>query len=108
MVGLELGEPLPLPEATKAAVQARLPPPTGYGSDEDSLQSYYHLSPKPPRKDFRKMMEFERRVLRFLSRLISSKPEDAERRFVITYFLADDNVMVGGGRRASFESAEGV
>jgi hypothetical protein len=32
-----------------------IPPPTGFGSDEDSLGSVFSLQNKPPRKDLNKM-----------------------------------------------------
>lgn len=70
------------------------PPYTGYGSIEDSLISCKYLVLKPPRKDFKKMMENEAHVLRFTAKLISKYPEDAERRFVIVFRLADDSVTI--------------
>ena len=37
--------------------QHAIPPPTGYGDDEDSLGSFYRLNPKAPKKDFNRLME---------------------------------------------------
>merc|ERR1712019_196366 len=61
---------------------------------EDSLGSFLYLIPKVPKKNFRRMMENDRKILRFLARLDTSAPEDAGRVFAIKYFLADDTVAV--------------
>lgn len=75
------------------------PPYNGWGSEEDSLCSCMGLLPKPPRRDFIKFMEKDRRgldsnVLRFLGRMDTSKPIDMDRRFIISYFLSDDTILV--------------
>jgi len=75
------------------------PPYNGWGSEEDSLCSCMGLLPKPPRRDFIKFMEKDRRgldsnVLRFLARMDTTKPIDMERRFIISYFLSDDTILV--------------
>ncbi|DAZ94331.1 TPA: hypothetical protein N0F65_012134 [Lagenidium giganteum] len=70
------------------------PPYNGFGSEEDSLGSCNSLCPKPPRKDFKKMAEFDRMLLRFSGRMISTRKEQQQRRFVITYYLTDDTVSI--------------
>jgi hypothetical protein len=45
-----------------------------------------------PKKNFRRMMENDRKILRFMARLDTDAPEDQGRVFVIKYFLADDTV----------------
>jgi hypothetical protein len=74
--------------------QMVIPPHVPPGSEEDSLGSFLYLSPKVPKKNFRRMMENDRKILRFLARLDNSSPEDSGRVFVIKYFLADDTVAV--------------
>ncbi|KAF4320910.1 hypothetical protein BBO99_00003689 [Phytophthora kernoviae] len=69
-------------------------PYNGYGTEEDSLGSCNSLCPKPPRKDFNKMAEFDRMLLRFRGRLIANRKEQQQRRFIVTYFLTDDTVSV--------------
>merc|ERR1711988_254077 len=49
---------------------------------------------KVPKKNFRRMMENDRKILRFMARLETDAPEDQGRTFVIKYFLADDTVAV--------------
>ncbi|MGH0187328.1 UNVERIFIED_CONTAM: hypothetical protein FKN15_033561 [Acipenser sinensis] len=41
-------------------LENKVPPYNGFGSEEDSLCSCQGLMPKPPQKDFRKMMEKDR------------------------------------------------
>ena len=80
-------------------VQREVPPYNGFGSEEDSLCSCAGLLPKPPKRDFIKFMEKDRHglnshVLRFLAKLDTNKPTDADRRFIISYFLSDDSIHV--------------
>lgn len=77
----------------------QFPPYNGWGSEEDSLCSCMGLLPKPPKRDFIKFMEKDRRgldsnVLRFLARMNTTKPIDQERRFIISYYLSDDTISV--------------
>jgi len=74
--------------------QMVIPPHVAPGSEEDSLGSFLYLIPKVPKKNFRRMMENDRKILRFLARLDTVSPEDAGRVFVIKYFLADDTCSV--------------
>lgn len=76
-----------------------MPPYNGFGSEEDSLASCLSLRPKPPRRDFKKFMEKDRHglesnVLRFVARLDTTRPIDMDRRFIISYFLSDDTILV--------------
>ncbi|KAJ1627617.1 hypothetical protein T492DRAFT_1023521 [Pavlovales sp. CCMP2436] len=79
-----------------AFVKKGVPPPLQKKKrdEEDSLGSFVYLIPKPPHKDFRKMMENDRKILRFMARLDSNEPEDAERVFVLKLFLQDDTIAV--------------
>merc|ERR1719181_1839442 len=72
--------------------QVVIPPHVAPGSEEDSLGSFLYLIPKVPKKNFRRMMENDRKILRFMARLDTDAPEDQGRIFVIKYFLADDTV----------------
>lgn len=79
--------------------EREVPPYNGFGSEEDSLCSCMGLLPKPPRRDFIKFMEKDRHgldsnVLRYLARLDTTKPIDQDRRFIISYFLSDDTILV--------------
>nr|CCA14568.1 RIB72 protein putative [Albugo laibachii Nc14] len=47
-----------------------------------------------PKKDLLKLVEFDRKVLRFVAKLISSRKEQSQRRVVIAYYLADDTIAI--------------
>jgi len=69
----------------------QIPPYNGFGNEEDSLGYVYRLIPKPPNKDFFKWVD-NQVVLRFTCKLNTDKPEDVERRFIISLYLNDDTV----------------
>ena len=90
-------------ESCVAASPAReVPPYTGIGTEEDSLTSWLggnSLEPKPPTRDFFKFHKLDRfgydsHVLRFSARQIVKGEIDKYRKFVISYFLADDQIQV--------------
>merc|ERR1719310_2145167 len=62
--------------------QVVIPPHVAPGSEEDSLGSFLYLIPKVPKKNFRRMMENDRKILRFMARLDTTAPEDQGRIFV--------------------------
>ena len=91
--------PIAFRQEDGSRIQREFPPYNGFGSEEDSLCSCMGLLPKPPKRDFIKFMERDRRgldsnVLRFLARMDTEKPIDKDRRFIISYFLSDDTVLV--------------
>ncbi|XP_005502918.2 EF-hand domain-containing protein 1 [Columba livia] len=71
-----------------------IPPYNGFGMLEDSLQNCFSLIPKPPRKDIAKMLENDKKVLRYQVALESPNPEDRKRRFILSYFLSDDMISI--------------
>uniref|UniRef100_A0A2R8MQY8 EF-hand domain-containing protein 1 n=1 Tax=Callithrix jacchus TaxID=9483 RepID=A0A2R8MQY8_CALJA len=75
-------------------VKQELPPYNGYGLVEDSAQNCFALIPKPPKKDIIKMLVNDNKVLRYLAALESPIPEDKDRRFVFSYFLATDMISI--------------
>ncbi|KAJ3122477.1 EF-hand domain-containing protein 1 [Physocladia obscura] len=83
-----------IPPLTTMPTEPEIPPYNGYGSVEDSLGSCKYLVLKPPKKDFIKMLENEHKVLRFVARMESKHKEDGNRRFVISYRLADDTMTI--------------
>ncbi|KAK1937860.1 EF-hand domain-containing family member C2 [Phytophthora citrophthora] len=64
----------------------------GLGSEEDSLQSCYHLLPKAPLKSIESLDTTE--VLRFRARFETDQPEDVARRFVISVIVSDQSVSI--------------
>lgn len=75
------------------AVPAFVPPAhDGFGSEDDSLQSCYHLLPKAPLKSIESLDTIE--VLRFRARFETSKPEDVHRLFIISVIVSDQSVTI--------------
>lgn len=74
------------------------PPPNGYGSEEDSLGSCHSLMPQPPKRDFVKLLSKARTNLKFSAKFDNTdhvvRTSDMDRKFVVTFFLADDTVAV--------------
>jgi len=70
-----------------------IPPYNGFGDEEDSLGYVYRLIPIPPKKDYFKWMD-NQQYLRFRAKFNTTKPEDINREFIITFFLHDDTVLV--------------
>ncbi len=77
-------------------VVPRLPPPphTGFGSEEDSLGSFFYLMTKVPKQDFKKLMENDGLTMRFMAKFVNPQPEDKDRRFIITFYLNNDTISV--------------
>lgn len=80
-----------IPQPTVVVHQREIPPPTGFGSEEDSLRSVSgSLLPGPlPMKKLG-----ESKVLSFFCSLLSGGPDDADRRFVISYYLLDNTLKI--------------
>jgi len=70
-----------------------IPPYNGFGDEEDSLGNVYRLVPLPPKKDFFKWVDNQHQ-LKLTAKLNTKNPEDLDRRFIITFYLNDDTVMV--------------
>jgi hypothetical protein len=70
------------------------PPYTGYGDKEDSDLNWKRLIPKQPKKDYNRFIGKDGQVLRYTAKLKTDNPDDAMRRFVISYFLNDETLRV--------------
>lgn len=81
-----------IPVVKKAELQP--PPPTGFGGDEDSLQSWKHLVPKPKKTDLARLKAATGKTLKFKAKMISSRHTDDGRMFRITWYLDDDTMAV--------------
>eukprot|EP01112_Ceratiomyxa_fruticulosa_P010612 TRINITY_DN2817_c0_g2_i1.p1 TRINITY_DN2817_c0_g2~~TRINITY_DN2817_c0_g2_i1.p1 ORF type:complete len:557 (+),score=123.32 TRINITY_DN2817_c0_g2_i1:212-1882(+) len=91
-----------------SSVEHTIPPHSGFGSEEDSLSTCLSLVPKAPKKDFHKMAENDKKILRFTAILANGKPLDQDRRFVVSFYLADNTVGVfeNGGRNTGIPSGK--
>lgn len=74
--------------------EAPLPQYTGFGSEEDSLASHYNLIPKVPWKDYKKMVDDAKKLLRYSAVFANPKVEDKDRKFIIIYYLGTDLVQI--------------
>lgn len=70
-----------------------VPPYNGFGTEEDSLSYVNRIIPKVPQKDYFKWMD-NQSYLRFYVRFNTRQPEDVQRRFIVTFFLHDDTLLV--------------
>ncbi|XP_075779447.1 membrane progestin receptor beta isoform X3 [Pelodiscus sinensis] len=71
-----------------------IPPYNGFGFLDDSMQNCFSLLPKPPRKNYLKMLENDHKVLRYQVTLESPNPEERKRRFILSYFLSTDMISI--------------
>ncbi|KAJ1438820.1 hypothetical protein B484DRAFT_444336 [Ochromonadaceae sp. CCMP2298] len=80
-----------IPKPVVVVHERDIPPPTGFGSEEDSLRSVSgSLMPGPmPMKKLG-----ESKVLSFFCSLLSGGPDDSARRFVISYYLLDNTLKI--------------
>jgi len=82
-------------EESKEQKRDILPPPhTGFGKEDDSLGSFLYLMPKVPKQDYKKLMENDGISLRFLAKFVNPSKIDRDRRFVITFYMANDSISV--------------
>lgn len=79
-----------VPDATGIII----PPYNGFGDEVDSLGYVYKLEPKKPKRDFFKYVDNDGKILRFTARFNTQVPEDVDRRFIISYYLADDTISI--------------
>ncbi|KAL6767667.1 RIB72 [Auxenochlorella protothecoides x Auxenochlorella symbiontica] len=89
-------QPVRLPSPPPAKPLPPPPPPHNrIGDPEDSLQSCLRLVPTPPKRDQYKLMNSGGIILRFQACFAPPVSEiDEPRRFVISFFAADDTLSV--------------
>jgi hypothetical protein len=84
--------PIQLKKARPNIMYNPCPPYNGFGTEEDSMGSVHSLQPKPPRIDMKKMFKQDMHILRFESKLISTEPDDENRKFIISFYCGDDTI----------------
>ncbi len=97
--GIDLGDGLVMDLPAKV-IPSREPPPhglggggLGIGSEEDSLGSCKYLLPKPPKRDIKKLLDFDRKILRFAAKFdnpcsgICDCASFITKQYLITIFL---------------------
>jgi len=75
-------------------VDIKVPPHNGFGSEEDSLSNCYNLIPKPPKIDMAKMFMFDKIILRFVCRIMDDEFDLPDRKLIMSFYCADDNLML--------------
>eukprot|EP00760_Papus_ankaliazontas_P018499 PhM_4_TR17513/c0_g1_i1/m.51060 len=86
--------PIDVRPAPKERVRREPPPHNGFGDEEDALGSWKNLVLKPPKRDMAKFMDNSGTSLKFELKMVTNDPCDEIRRFVLTYFLADDTIAI--------------
>jgi len=81
------------PEAPEPT-ERQVPPYNGFGNEVDTLGYIYDLVPKKPKGDFFKSVDNDKKILRFTARFNTRVPEDIDRRFIISFYLADDSISI--------------
>lgn len=79
---------------SRPAVVVQVPPHNGFGDEVDSLGYVYDLIPKKPKIDFFKYVDNDKKILRYTARFNTKVPEDVDRRFIISFYLADDTISI--------------
>eukprot|EP00929_Paragymnodinium_shiwhaense_P001643 TRINITY_DN101877_c0_g1_i1.p1 TRINITY_DN101877_c0_g1~~TRINITY_DN101877_c0_g1_i1.p1 ORF type:complete len:635 (+),score=101.00 TRINITY_DN101877_c0_g1_i1:98-2002(+) len=98
---------LPIEEPIEEHVKLSHPPHTGFGTEDDSLASCLHLTPRVPRRDILKLMNEQGKILRFEAQITNTRSEDVSRRFVIGLYVADNSIGVWEIRQRNSGHTEG-
>jgi len=86
--------PIAVREPEKPKPKPTAPPYNGFGDEDDSLGSWKNLVLKAPKKNVRQYIENAGCMLKFSMKLADADPANEVRRFVLTYYLADDTVSI--------------
>lgn len=79
----------------KKVCPVMVPPPTGYGTPEDSMVSCKSLVLSPPKKSLAQAFKMDGKLLRFKMKLHEpERKEDGLREFCLTYYCDDDEMMI--------------
>lgn len=84
---------IPTPHAPEPT-ERQIPPYNGFGNEVDTLGYIYDLVPKKPKGDFFKSVDNDKKILRYNARFNTRVPEDIDRRFIISFYLADDSISI--------------
>jgi len=67
----------------------------GISTEEETLESWKKLRPRPLKRDEKKLVTYEGKILKF--KAVFTKPKyvpDRSREFIVCYYLADDSIRV--------------
>lgn len=77
-----------------ASRKPEMPDYLGFGTPEDSLQSFFRLVPRPPPKNVKQFLLNANKYLRFSCVLDTAHPEDQNRCFILKYALFDGKIAI--------------
>ena len=87
--------PINIKKDEKPIYNHQIPPHIGIGSEEDSLQSVFHLKPKPHKvSNLVELAKINNKKMIFKARLITSIEIERERQFILTFNIADKTIEV--------------
>jgi len=93
--GVDVGEAIAVPDDTPSLPARLVAPYNGWGSEADSYASTLSLIPKAPKTQFDLAgAGLNRHILRFAAKLVTDVPDDKGRKFVISFFCADDTIQI--------------
>jgi len=97
--GAEQNSSVMEPEALVEFPSMPLPPYNGFGSEHDSLASYFNLIPKPRKYDRTKQAALDTIIFRWkakfdMDNMTAPNPDDHKRRFVISFFMGDGTLSL--------------
>jgi len=81
------------PEA-RPPVEKQIAPYNGFGNETDTLGYIYRLVPQKPKTDFFKAVDNDKKILRYTASFNTRVPEDVDRRFIVSFYLADDTISI--------------
>lgn len=85
---------LKVEKSKKDLKYAPVPKYNGFGTEEDSIGSVKALVPKAPKKNEQKIFKNDMHILRFEAKLVSTEPDDENRKFIISFYCGDDTIQV--------------
>lgn len=86
--------PLDISTPDKPPAERQIPPHDGLGGLEDSLQNTLTFMPKRPKKDVMRQLVNANKYLRYEMVMDAVHPEDAIRKFVLNYSLANGTCTI--------------
>jgi len=97
--GVEQNSGFQEPEALVEFPSMPLPPYNGFGSEHDSLASYFNLIPKPRKYDRTKQAALDSIIFRWkakfdMDKMTAPNPDDHKRRFVVSFFMGDGSISI--------------
>ena len=95
--GIEVPEDIDISYLTRKPTPPSLKPPkhNGFGTEADSIGNCKSLVLRAPKQDVVKWHKHVNTLLRYKCKLHSPKdPNDGLRRFILTFYVADDTLMI--------------